>query len=116
MIDFAVEKWGELGEEVPTSLIDRRTDIMTELNASRDKVLPLLEILENAEKVERLKNLKSVAEMCVVFELTPDVFSDGLVRYAKIQFDCGNYSLSADLLKHYRSLTAKDEGVQGMSS
>ena len=32
----------------------------------------------------------------------------GLVHYAKLQYDCGNYTLSGELLKHYRSMISQE--------
>ena len=34
--------------------------------------------------------------------------SAGLVHYAKLQYDCGNYTLSGELLKHYRRMISQD--------
>ena len=39
--------------------------------------------------------------------------SPGLVQYAKLQFDCGNYSLSGELLKHFRSMPQDPERPLG---
>ena len=38
-------------------------------------------------------------------------FFAGLVHYAKLQYDCGNYTLSGELLKHYRSMISQENGV-----
>jgi translation initiation factor 3 subunit E len=46
-------------------------------------------------------------EVCEGFDVTLEQV-EGLVTYAKLQFECGNYSLSAELLKHYRGMMDKD--------
>jgi translation initiation factor 3 subunit E len=107
MVDFAADIYTQIGEEVPEALQERRASVLVKLEESRDKVLPLLEILENDEQVATLKAKKSIPEICQEFSIEPDVI-EGLVVYAKLQFECGNYSLSTDLLKHYRSILAQD--------
>lgn len=107
MIDFAIDKYSAIGEEAPESLAERRDEVLQQLATSREHVLSLLEMLEDEEKVKRISGFKSIAELCEAFQLDPDVI-EGLVHYAKLQFDCGNYSLSGELLKHYRSMMAVD--------
>jgi len=107
MIDFAMDKYETIGEEPPAALELRRDQVIEKLSTQRDRVLKLLELLENDEEVQKMKTIKSIAEICTVFELEEDVF-DGLMNYAKLQFDCGNYSLCGDLLKHYRSIMSQD--------
>lgn len=107
MIDLAVEMYATLGEEAPESLNQRREEVLQQLQDSREKVLSLLEILEDEDKVQKIATFKSMSELCTAFELEVDVI-EGLVHYAKLQFDCGNYTLSGELLKHYRSMMAQD--------
>jgi len=107
MIDFAVDKYASIGEEAPESLNERREQVLVLLDTSRSRVLRLLEILEDEEKVKKIPSFKSIDELCKDFELEVEVI-DGLVSYAKLQYDCGNYSLSGELLKHYRSMMAQD--------
>lgn len=107
MVDFEQEKYESIGATVPDSLDERRGQVLSQLNTCRDKVLPLLTILENEDEVKKIATFKSIAELCEAFELDMDVI-DGLVHYAKLQFDCGNYALSNELLKHYRSMMAQD--------
>jgi translation initiation factor 3 subunit E len=105
MIDFAIDKYEAIGEKAPESLTDRRQTVLEDLSSCRDHVLPLLEILEDDDKVKRIPNFKTLDELCsdIDFDIDPDVV-DALTRYARMQFDCGNYALSAELLKHYRSM------------
>jgi len=115
MIDFAIEQYAAMGEEPPKDLAVKREKVLEVLEASRLKVFPLLEVLENAEKVEKIKNFKSIADMETEFNIDAEVI-DQLVTYARLQFDCGNYALSCDLLKHYQSIMAKDSENAGNSS
>lgn len=107
MIDFCIDMYQEIGEEVPDALSSRRDNVLHDLESSRLKVLPLLSILESPEKLEELKKCTSIPEICKTFELAHDSV-EALFAYARLQFQCGNYSLSADLLKHYRSMLLQD--------
>lgn len=107
MIDYTMEIYTSLGEEVPQSLSDRREEVLEQIGQSREKLMALLQILEDPDKVQQIASFKSIGEMCTAFELEPDVI-DGLVQYAKLQYDCGNYALSGELLKHYRSMMGQD--------
>lgn len=113
MIDFAIDKYKELGEEVPESLTDKREVVIEQLNTARENEISLLETLEDDEKVFQMNKMKSIMEICEGFDITQGQI-DGLVTYAKLQFECGNYSLSAGLLKHYRAIVEKES--EGMSS
>jgi len=108
MIDYAVEKYSEIGEEAPESLTERRDSVVQQLSSSREHVLQLLEILEDEDKVKRIPGFKSLGELCDDFGIEPDVVEE-LAKYARMQFDCGNYALSAELLKHYRSMPQATE-------
>eukprot|EP00930_Biecheleria_cincta_P057100 TRINITY_DN4308_c0_g1_i2.p1 TRINITY_DN4308_c0_g1~~TRINITY_DN4308_c0_g1_i2.p1 ORF type:complete len:478 (+),score=120.09 TRINITY_DN4308_c0_g1_i2:58-1434(+) len=107
MIDWAIETYGTIKEDPPQELYDRRDVVLQQLESTRERVLPLLEVLENEEKVSQIAACKSIEEVCTTFKLDIGVV-DGLVQYAKLQYDCGNYSLSGELLKHYRSMMAQD--------
>jgi len=113
MIDFAMDKYKELGEEVPDSLNEKRDEVLEQLNTARENEISLLETLEDDEKVFQMNKMKSIMEICEGFDITQGQI-DGLVTYAKLQFECGNYSLSAGLLKHYRAIVEKES--EGMSS
>jgi len=65
--------------------------------------LGLLHILEDNDKLHEIKKLGDIEGICSHFELDGDVF-DRLLAYAKVQYDCGNYALSNELLKHYRTI------------
>jgi translation initiation factor 3 subunit E len=114
MIDFAVEKYELIGETAPEALSARRDEVLAQLAESRDKVLTLLQILEDKDELEMMKTMKSISEICSYFKLDNGVF-DSLLSYAKLQFDCGNYEMSRDLLKHYQSIMSQDPEQQTSS-
>jgi translation initiation factor 3 subunit E len=108
MVNFAVEQYALIGEEAPEFWNQRREEVLEQLTESRDRVLRLLEILEDDEKVKKISSFKTIGELCADFELDVEVI-DGLVQYAKLQFDCGDYLLSGELLKHFRSMPQDPE-------
>jgi len=110
MIDFAMDKYTELGVEPPESLAQKRDEVLEALNNLREHEISLLNTLEDDEKVKDMNRMKTVLEICDNFDVTQSQI-DGLVAYAKLQFDCGNYSLSGELLKHYRVIVGKESEV-----
>jgi len=105
MIDFQVDKYQALGEEVPEGVQQLRETVIEEMETQKEKLLGLLHILEDSEKLHEIKKLGDLSDICAHFELDRDVF-DRLLAYSKVQYDCGNYALSNELLKHYRTIVA----------
>jgi translation initiation factor 3 subunit E len=105
MIDYAMDQYGEKAE----NLSKRREEVIEEITSKQKAILPLLEILEDEERVKRISTFKSMEELCQDFHLEQDTI-EGLAAYAKMQFDCGNYSMCGELLKHYRSMIQQDAG------
>jgi len=66
--------------------------------------------LADVKKVTQLKAEKNW-EMSYLqkVEKVPPECLDALYQYAKIQYECGKYSIAAELLTHYRSLTNDQE-------
>jgi translation initiation factor 3 subunit E len=114
MVDFAVEKYALLDEKAPDALQAKREEVLAQLQEVRDQVLKLLQILEDPDELQMLKKMANVGEICSHFKLESNVF-DGLLCYAKLQFDCGNYEMSRDLLKHYQSIMTQDAEAQTSS-
>ena len=56
-----------------------------------------------------MRRLDDLGEICSAFELDGDVFNR-LLAYSKVQYDCGNYALSSELLKHYRNIMTNLQG------
>lgn len=107
MIDFAIDLYSSIEEEVPAEVTERREKVLEHLSTSRERVLPVLELLEKPEEVAKITTFKSIGELCAEFKIEATDL-DELVIYAKLQFDCGNYALCGELLKHYRSMMAQD--------
>mmetsp|Transcript_120539 Transcript_120539/g.300699 ORF Transcript_120539/g.300699 Transcript_120539/m.300699 type:complete len:459 (-) Transcript_120539:136-1512(-) len=108
MIDYAMDQYQLIGEEPPASLVERREEVLEQLTSCKEYLMDLLQKLEDDDAVRRIPNFKSVGELCDDFQIEPEKV-DELVRYAKMQFDCGNYELAAALLKHYRNMPHASE-------
>lgn len=107
MIDFALDKYGELDEEAPDELVSKRETVVENLTRTQEAVLPLLQILEDDESVKQIAELSKINDICERFDFTPDKIGT-LFKYAKIQFDCGSYALSTLILKHFATFTEKE--------
>lgn len=107
MIDFAKEKYEILGEEAPDDLEDRRDQIIETLTNEKQRLLPLLAILEDDEAVKQIQEFTSITQICEKFDLSPDMIG-ALFRYAKTNYDCGDYGICGLVLKHYATFTEKE--------
>jgi len=109
MIDFQVDKYQALAEEVPEGVEQLREKVIAEMEEQKEKLLDLLHILEDSDQLQQMKKYDEIGEICTAFELDRDVF-DRLLAYSKVQYDCGNYALSSELLKHYRNIMGNMAG------
>merc|ERR1719188_2671468 len=107
MIDFIMEKYPLIGEEAPPALMVRRESLLTSLEESREKIFKLLQILEDGDQVSRIPNCKSMEEFYNTFDLDDTVLDD-LLQYTKLMYECGDYGLCVELLKHYKTIVAVD--------
>ncbi|CAK0809984.1 unnamed protein product [Prorocentrum cordatum] len=107
MIDFIVDKYPLIGEEAPAALMERREGLLASLEASRERIFKLLQILEDDEEVKRIPGFKSLGEFYTQFELDEKVLDD-LLQYTKLMYECGDYGLCVELLKHYKTILAVD--------
>jgi len=110
MIDFIKEKYDEVGEPAPDNLDDRREQVIEDLGSDRNRVLTFLQILEDEDKVKKLAGMKTISELCLAFELDNDVIHH-VLHYSKLQYDCGNYQFTANLMKPIGALLQDSEAL-----
>jgi len=107
MVDFASDIYKKLykTEEVPPEMKARRDQVVNNMKQLQNECGPLLRLLENQNLVKQLRSEKlfTLAYLEEHFQIRPEEV-DALYRYAKFQFDCGNYTGAADFLYHFRSL------------
>jgi len=111
MVDFAMDIYKSLHatEEVPATMSERRAEVVKKLHSCSEAAVPITAFLSNGNllkqlRQDRMQNLAFLAEHNV-----GEADIEALYTYAKFQFDCGNYSASADFLYHYRTLCTSNE-------
>jgi len=67
----------------------------------------MLQILEDGDQVSRIPNCKTMDEFYNTFGLDDTVLDD-LLQYTKLMYECGDYGLCVELLKHYKTIVAVD--------
>ena len=90
---------------------EKREQVVSKLKGLQGESAPLLKFLENAALVKQYQDKeKGVASTTFLTEngVTQESI-DALYRYAKFQFDCGNYSGAAEYLAHFRALSNNQE-------
>lgn len=87
--------------------MERREEVLGEMTHIQDRVRPLTQIIEDEDTYVVVRSLGSIAEIVEKYDLPNDIM-DALFSYAKFQYQCGDYKLAVEILKHYRVLTAQD--------
>lgn len=112
MVDFAIEMFTELHKtkEVPSDMIKKREVVISQLKEFNIKCAPFLKVIQDQELTKRLRNDKLFTAQYLQenHEVTPESI-DELYKYAKFQFDCGNYSQAAEYLNYFRAVSTNEE-------
>eukprot|EP00998_Keelungia_sp_KM082_P002317 NODE_1281_length_1397_cov_16.858268_g1270_i0.p1 GENE.NODE_1281_length_1397_cov_16.858268_g1270_i0~~NODE_1281_length_1397_cov_16.858268_g1270_i0.p1 ORF type:complete len:423 (+),score=139.21 NODE_1281_length_1397_cov_16.858268_g1270_i0:69-1337(+) len=102
--------------QAPQALAERRAAIIEQLRALQKEVKPFLDIRDNPELQEKIPQLREdelktfKEENEITEELLTSVF-----KFAKMQYECGDYQTAADLLYYYRTLsTARTHDTHAM--
>lgn len=88
----------------------RRQAVVAKLKQEQSECLPILRVLENQNLVKQLRAEKqfTLAHLEENYGVTP-ASVEALYRFAKFQFECGNYSGAAEFLYHFRALNTNSE-------
>jgi translation initiation factor 3 subunit E len=112
MVDFAMDIYKKLykTEEVPAEMKAKRQAVVDRLKQLQAECSNILQVLDNQNLVKQLRNEKlfTLQYLQENFQITPEEV-DALYRYAKFQFDCGNYSGAAEYLLHFKSLNTNPD-------
>ncbi|DBA02091.1 TPA: hypothetical protein N0F65_011158 [Lagenidium giganteum] len=104
MADFAVEIYQTLHNttDVPAEFEERRGTILDSLSYVKSQCSPMLDLINDEEKIMQLQSANSLnAQYLEQNEgITPTVL-DGLYKYAKLQYECGNYQDCLTYLTYY---------------
>lgn len=112
MVDFAADIYKALNnvDEVPQPMRDRRAAVLARLRQLTTDADPIIRCFQNPVVVKNFRQDKSfnLQFLQEEFQIGPD-HVEALYQYAKFQFDCGNYSMAAELLQSYRTLCTNSE-------
>jgi len=113
MVDFAMDIHKKLykTDEVPQEMKTRREAVVARLKDLQTKCTTILRVVENQALVKQLRAEKLFTAQYLQehHEVSAESI-DALYKFAKFQFECGNYSGAAEYLFHFRALnTTNDE-------
>ncbi|VDN51733.1 unnamed protein product [Dracunculus medinensis] len=105
MIDSIIETYPS--GKVPKELELKKAEILSQREKLKTKVDPVVEILES-EPVKAMMDARDGNSRLLDYVTTNHGFTeemlDSLFRYAKFQYECGNYSAASLCLYYYRNL------------
>ncbi|KAK9825491.1 hypothetical protein WJX74_001021 [Apatococcus lobatus] len=112
MVDYTVEIYQSLYDvkTTPSEMVSWRDDVVSRLRTLKEQAASVVQFLSNEGLVKQLRqdkahNLQFLQDN---FQIGPAQI-DALYHFAKFQFDCGNYTASAEYLYHYRTLGTNTE-------
>merc|ERR1719464_2507701 len=109
MVVFAMEVHKSLypDKEVPTSLKERRVDILNnfkKLQAETEQAIKIFEKPEVTEQIKQSRDSKQLLEFLITeYEFKPELV-DTCYKFAKVQYECGNYQGASEYLYFHRIL------------
>merc|ERR1712018_1048721 len=109
MVDFAMDVHKTLYPEleVPKGLTEKRRDVVDELKRLQEQTEQIIKIFEDEEVI---KMIQSSRDGRVLFDSLSKTYGfqpemvDTLYKYAKFQYECGNYSGASEYLYFHRIL------------
>jgi|UniRef100_A0A7S4GIM1 translation initiation factor 3 subunit E len=120
MIDYYAEIYKNAkGQDIPQEMKDKRLTVVESLRKLQNEIRVFLEYFSGEEGGQRLHMLKSEGNFnlahleakCGISEST----LDSMYKYAKFQFECGNYAGAAEYLYYYRTLSvSRDNDTSAM--
>jgi len=113
MIDSAIETFPE--DQVPPELLKRRQEILEERGRLKANCDPVIEILEREDVKELMDSARDREGNSRLLEYIEGKYEfkiemlEALFRYAKFQYECGNYSAASICLYYYRNLVPQHD-------
>uniref|UniRef100_A0A8P4KHH1 Eukaryotic translation initiation factor 3 subunit E n=1 Tax=Dicentrarchus labrax TaxID=13489 RepID=A0A8P4KHH1_DICLA len=103
MVDFAMDVYKNLyaDKEIPHSLREKRSTVVAQLKQLQSETEPIVKMFEDPETTRQMQSTRSDQ---LVKEHFRQEYLDTLYRYAKFQYECGNYSGAAEYLYFFRVL------------
>ncbi|XP_019480116.1 PREDICTED: eukaryotic translation initiation factor 3 subunit E [Hipposideros armiger] len=108
MVDFAMDVYKNLySDDIPHALREKRTSVVAQLKQLQAETEPIVKMFEDPETT---RQMQSTRDGRMLFDYLADKhgfrqeYLDTLYRYAKFQYECGNYSGAAEYLYFFRVL------------
>lgn len=107
MVDLAGDFYKQLNKEsdIPDDMKNTRAEVIQSLQSLSKKAEKILEFLKDADNKQKLRaTLENKKQMLQTISKENEIDEEqieALFRYAKFQFDCGKYEISADLLDQF---------------
>ncbi|KAI4818173.1 hypothetical protein KUCAC02_011532, partial [Chaenocephalus aceratus] len=109
MVDFAIDVYKNLyaDKEIPHSLREKRSSVVDQLKQLQSETEPIVKMFEDPETT---RQMQSTRDGRMLFDYLSEKhnfrqeYLDTLYRYAKFQYECGNYSGAAEYLYFFRVL------------
>ena len=119
MVDFAMDIYKHLhskgggSDVVPAQMKERRLVVVTELKTLKQAASRVVEFLSDPERVKALRSSGTDRDATLAFLQTEHGIGsedvEALYKYAKFQYECGNYSVAAEFLYFYRTIARDAE-------
>ncbi|KAI5606599.1 eukaryotic translation initiation factor 3 subunit E-A [Silurus asotus] len=109
MVDFAMDVYKSLylDKDIPNSLREKRSAVVAQLKQLQSETEPIVKMFEDPETT---RQMQSTRDGRMLFDYLAEKhgfrqeYLDTLYRYAKFQYECGNYSGAAEYLYFFRVL------------
>uniref|UniRef100_A0A286Y309 Eukaryotic translation initiation factor 3 subunit E n=1 Tax=Cavia porcellus TaxID=10141 RepID=A0A286Y309_CAVPO len=97
MIDFVIDLYKILySDDIPHALREKRTTVVAQLKQLQAETEPILKMFEDPETTRQMQSTRDHG--------VRQEYLDILYRYAKFQYECGNYSGATEYLYFFRML------------
>ncbi|PIK48187.1 putative eukaryotic translation initiation factor 3 subunit E-B isoform X2 [Apostichopus japonicus] len=108
-VDFAMDVFRQLypNQEVPKTLRDKRSSVVTQLKQLQSETEPIIKIFEDQTVVEQIESTRDGRDLFQFLEKEHNFklkMLDTLYAYAKFQYECGNYTGATEYLSFHRVL------------
>lgn len=109
MVDFAIDVYGKYhdGKEPPEEFLDKRFRVVNELKELQrltDPILSILMLEDVTKQIEALNEGKQLFDYLAQNHGVTQENVDTLFRFAKFQYECGDYSGASQYLTSHRLL------------
>ena len=111
MVDLAGDLYKQINNasDIPEEMKQKRTEVISSLKSVSDTCSKLLAFLKEHGKTLSKSDKRANKSLLKEQHSVGEEEIEGLFQYAKYQFDCGKYEISAELLGQFR-LLSEDQG------